>query len=214
MINLESALVRAVSRGLKVNTVIDVGASDGRWTLIARKFFPDAQFLLIEPNQNHESSLQTLCSEFPNIDYLIAAAGDVSGEINFIVPDLFSGYVNEQVVNENTKVSIKKLDSLVKERSLSPPYLLKVNTNGAEWLVIQGAYELLKETRLIIMECYNFSNHNQPNFYEVCQWMGELHFRCIDIAEPLHRIKDRVFCQMKLFFIPDTNIEFSCNNYL
>ena len=81
MINLESALVRAVSRGLKVNTVIDVGASDGRWTLIARKFFPDAQFLLIEPNQNHESSLQTLCSEFPNIDYLIAAAGDVSGEI-------------------------------------------------------------------------------------------------------------------------------------
>ncbi len=213
MVSLESALERAVSRGLKVNTVIDVGASDGRWTLTASKLFPEAKFFLVEPNQAHEASLQAIHSMYSNMDYVIAAAGDISGEIYFSTPDLFSGFIQEKSDEGNSKVIIEKLDFWIIKRNLPPPYVLKVNTNGAEWLVIRGAAETLKQTNMVILESYNFSEHGQLRFHEICLIMEELHFRCIDIAEPLHRMKDRALSQFKLFFIPDSSFEFISNHY-
>ena len=42
------ALARCKARGLNVNAVIDVGASDGSWTKDCLEYFPDANYLLIE----------------------------------------------------------------------------------------------------------------------------------------------------------------------
>ena len=39
-----AALKRISSRGVTVKTVIDVGASDGRWSLAAMDYFPDANY--------------------------------------------------------------------------------------------------------------------------------------------------------------------------
>ena len=58
-LSLHTALKRCTGRGLQVRTIIDVGASDGRWSLAARKFFPHARCLLIEAQESHKKTLRS-----------------------------------------------------------------------------------------------------------------------------------------------------------
>ena len=57
-----AALGRIAARGLEIRTVIDVGASDGRWSLQAERLWPDARFHLVEANPVHEDRLRRLCA--------------------------------------------------------------------------------------------------------------------------------------------------------
>ena len=45
-----AALARIAARDTEIRTVIDVGASDGRWSLQAEPVWPDARFHLVEAN--------------------------------------------------------------------------------------------------------------------------------------------------------------------
>ena len=47
-LSTESAFERILEREISINTVIDVGASDGSWSKIAFPYFPNCKYLLIE----------------------------------------------------------------------------------------------------------------------------------------------------------------------
>ena len=47
-LSLQSALTRCSKRIPRVSTLIDVGASDGYWSLQARRFFPGMACFMIE----------------------------------------------------------------------------------------------------------------------------------------------------------------------
>ena len=51
------ALDRCRARGISINTVIDVGASDGSWTRECLNYFPEAHYLLIEAQEPHKKAL-------------------------------------------------------------------------------------------------------------------------------------------------------------
>jgi len=55
---LGQALARARARHLEVATIIDVGASNGVWSEIALRHWPQAHDLLIEANPVHETALR------------------------------------------------------------------------------------------------------------------------------------------------------------
>jgi FkbM family methyltransferase len=54
----DRALWRVATRDLEIGTVIDVGASDGRWSDVCAKHYPDAHYLLIEAQDPHEEALK------------------------------------------------------------------------------------------------------------------------------------------------------------
>src|SRR5205085_10297200 len=58
IIALESALTRLAGRGMEINTIIDVGASNGQWTRAAHPYFAKAASVLVEANPVHEPSLK------------------------------------------------------------------------------------------------------------------------------------------------------------
>ena len=113
------------------------------------------------------------------------------------------------------KVPVITIDFLVKQKCLTPPYLLKLDTHGYEIPILEHSKETLKNTNLIVIEAYNFKlTHNSLKFYEMCIYMEQHGFSCIDISEPLFRPKDKALWQIDLFFIPSTRPEFKDNNYL
>jgi len=57
---MEAGLSRARARGIEIGTVIDVGASNGCWTELCLKFYPEAFFYLIEAQSLHEPALRAL----------------------------------------------------------------------------------------------------------------------------------------------------------
>jgi FkbM family methyltransferase len=214
-VSMESALARSKRRQANIGTVIDIGASNGSWSIGLMKYYPDSSYFLIEAQKEHEDMLRKVKSEFKTLEYIIAAAGDTVGEIYFDAKDLFGGLASHSPFEKNCiVVPVVTIDHIVREKRLKPPFLLKLDTHGFEVPIFEGAKEILKYTELIVIETYNFNLTNESlRFHEMCTYLNELGFRCIDIANPLHRPKDGVLWQFDLFFAPSTIKEFNSNTY-
>ena len=205
-----------MERGLEVGTIIDVGASDGRWSLVARKYFPQAFCLLIEAQNGHKYALEKAKFRFSRLDYVIAAAGNQQGTVFFDAEDLFRGLASVTPVgNHCVTVPMVTVDEEVSRRNLPPPYLLKLDTHGFELPILEGAKNTLASATLVVIETYNFRlTSDSLKFYEMCAFMESKGFSCVDIIQPMHRPGDHAFWQMDLVFIPSDNAVFSSNSYL
>ena len=202
-LSTRKALARIAARGVSVTSVIDVGASDGRWSEIAMSIFPDARYLLVEAQDGHLPALKDFAAAHPNADFVIAAAGDKVGDVFFDDANLFGGIAHKTGGPVVKKVPMVTLDSEVASRQLPGPYLLKLDTHGFEVPILNGAGAVLKSAAVVVIETYNF--HITPEsllFHEMCEFMGKLGFRVIDVSEPLWRQHDQAFWQMDLFFVP------------
>ena len=214
-LSMRAALKRCKRRGLQVRSIVDVGASDGRWSLAVRKYFPQAACLLIEAQENHRESLEKLKAHMGGFDYVIAAAGDRQGTVFFDAEDLFGGLASTTPVgNHCISVPMVTVDDEVARRDLSPPYILKLDTHGFELPILQGAKNTLAAASLVVIETYNFKLTDASlKFHEMCTFMERNGFSCIDLANPMHRPGDQAFWQMDLFFIPSDSIPFASNSY-
>lgn len=213
---MQEAIKRCLSRGLKVNSVIDVGASDGRWSKACMESIPDANYLLIEAQLAHNEGLKKLKTENKNVEYVLAAAGKENGTIYFDNTDLFGGLASEFKLGENfVELLMVSLDSELKKRKLKPPYLLKLDTHGFEVPILEGAKKTIKEASLIIIETYNYKlTDDSLKYYEMCAYMEKLGFSSIEMVDFMQRKHDNSFWQMDTFFIPSDSKEFKYNSYI
>lgn len=213
-LSLRAALGRCRQRTPQIGTLIDVGASNGSWSLLARRLFPEMSCFMIEAQVEHEPALKKLRSGDDSFDYIIAAAGDSGGSVHFQEGDLFGGAAAHNPDGAGFRlVPMVAIDTLVKERGLEPPFLLKLDTHGFEVPILEGARETLASTSLLVVETYNFQLTPEClRFHEICAYLEDRGFRCVDICDPLFR-KDGVLWQMDLFFMPALNTEFTSNSY-
>jgi len=76
--------------------------------------------------------------------------------------------------------------------------------------ILKGASHTLSETDAIIMECYNFKISPECLlFYEMCNYLDGLGFRCVNLVNPEWRPYDDALWQMDLIFIRKNMPEFS-----
>lgn len=212
---MEAAIRRCVKRGLKINTVIDVGASDGRWSKLCMQYLPDAHYFLIEAQLAHKIKLDTFKNAHKNVNFKIAAAGKTEGEIYFDNENLFGGLASNTKRNSNfVKTPMISLDTEIAKQQLKPPYLLKLDTHGFEVPILEGAKNIIKNAELIIIETYNFKlTEDSLKYYEICSYMDKLGFYSVEMVDFMLRKYDDVFWQMDTFFIPQNNTIFSYNSY-
>jgi FkbM family methyltransferase len=214
-ITMESAINSIAGRKHQFQTVVDVGASDGNWSALMMQRFPSCSYLLIEAQPVHDQELRKFCLQHPNAKYSLVAAGEAHGRINFDSTDPFGGLASrEPFAVNNIVVPVAPLDEEVLKSGFRGPFLLKFDTHGFEMPILKGAQRILRDTEVIIMECYNFKI--APDcllFHKMCEHLGTLGFRCIDLVNPLHRPLDNAFWQMDLVFVRDTRAEFTHVRY-
>jgi FkbM family methyltransferase len=213
-LSLESALGRR--RDVAVETVIDVGASDGRWSARVMKRYPAAKYLLVEAQEAaHGEGLRRFRAAHTNVDYVLAAAGDRDGEIYFDTSMPFGGQASTTPYPENNLVvPMVRLDTLVQQRGLPGPFLVKLDTHGFEVPILEGARETLTRTAMLVIEAYNFTLcPGCLRFPELCAFLEARGFRCADLLEPMHRPGDGALWQMDLVFLPATHPIFKSNQY-
>lgn len=212
---MDGALARA-SRRVEVRTVIDVGASDGRWSRGAMRHFPGARYLLVEAQEaTHGEALKAWQATEPRVDLVLAAAGDREGGITFDTSDAFGGGVVIGPVGKGgTVLPMTTIDAEVARRSLPPPFLLKLDTHGFEVPILDGARRTLEQTGLIVVEAYNFDlGPGALRFHDLCRLLEQRGFRCVDLADPMWRPRDGALWQLDLLFVPATRPEFASNTY-
>ncbi|HUA53745.1 MAG TPA: FkbM family methyltransferase [Candidatus Sulfotelmatobacter sp.] len=198
----EAALRRISSRGVDVRTVIDVGASDGRWSRRALAFWPDARCHLIEAKEYWRPALAHAASTQPTWSFTIAAAGPTDGTIAFYnnPEDPFSGTAYVDPASGVPMVPQVALDSEIARHRLEPPFLIKLDTHGYEPEILAGARRALDQANLVVVEAYNFQAPGR-RFPDLTRSVEDAGFHCIDIGEPLFREKDQAFWQIDLFFV-------------
>ena len=214
--SMEFALKRiSEMKNLEINTIIDVGASDGRWCKIAIKYFPDAFYFLIEANNFHKEGLDNFKRCHENSDYVLAAAGDTIGKIYFDASAPFAGLASHVPVESNCIiVPATTIDRQVEEKKLPPFFLLKLDTHGFEMPIFNGAQQTLKQTAIVIVEAYNFKQGKEDvRFHKLCSYMDEMGFRCVDIVDIMYRPIDKILWQMDIVFAKKNRKELLLEDY-
>lgn len=212
---MAAALARAARRGLNINSVIDVGASDGAWTRLAMEAFPGRDYLLIEANPIHAPALEALSRQCAGVRVVHAAAGEKPGKLYFNNSTALGGAASRQPLSEaHTVVDAVTVDQEVNRAGLQPGYCLKLDTHGFEVPIFNGAADALKQTELIVVEVYNFQISPEAlRFHRLCDFLEDKGFRVIDIADPGYRPRDLAFWQMDLFFARADRPEFASDNF-
>ena len=199
-----------ISLSFSPSTVIDVGV--GRGTPELYEPFPNSTFLLVEPVVEFEPFLREICGKY-SADYIIAAAGDNTGDIVLNVPQQTEGALEGSSIYDHgggyspRVVPQITLDQVCVERNLAGPYLIKLDVQGAELEVLNGASKLLASTELVILESNLFEFHpGVPQFHDVVHYMKARGFVLYDIADPNYRPLDRALGQLDTAFVKENGV--------
>jgi FkbM family methyltransferase len=153
-----------MNKGIRYSTVIDVGCADGQFFLhlSAMGLFPGAVPLNIDANNIYEASLQAIKGAVRG-DFRINAITDHEGEVELTTsvhpywsslrPENDSYWLRvNKLFSTKRSVAATTLDKLRKQLALIPPYLIKLDIQGAEQAALRGATEVLKDTHVVICE--------------------------------------------------------------
>lgn len=212
---MDGGLARIKERLIEVNTVIDVGASNGRWSELCMKYFPDAYYHLFEAQKEYEPPLKDFKSKNHKLDFTLAVASNEKGDIYFDDHIVGGGIANKTQIDGNfKKMSASTIDYEINNRNLKGPFFIKLDTHGFEIPILEGAEQTLKQTNVLVIECYNFKlNPTCRKFHEMIAYMENKGFSCIDMVDVSLRKKDGFLWQMDVFFAQSGMNGFSDNKY-
>ena len=214
------ALLQLKQLGFKPETVIDVGAALGTPPLYTA--FPESRHFLLEPLVENEQYLAKLCKKLGNAEYIIAAAAKESGYVDLRVSQtlVWSSIVDDRESNSETselltsswlkqgevlrateesqsrRIPAITLDELCQKQKLSGPYLIKIDVDGAEVDVLEGAVGILQETEYVIVEATLFGQ-----IYDVINFMKLQGFAAYDIVDLHYRPLDSALIQVDIAFV-------------
>ena len=158
------ALKRIHDKGVRFQTVVDVGCADGHFflELLHRRVAPGAVSLNVDANQIYETSLKDIARAVGG-HYRITALADFQGETEMTTAshpywaslrpqgDRYWERINS-LSAEQVKVPVTTLDVLAEQIPLQGPFLLKMDVQGAEEAVLRGASKVLADTYMVICE--------------------------------------------------------------
>jgi FkbM family methyltransferase len=174
-------------QGIRPATVIDVGAGAGTPALY--EAFPDAHHVLIEPLVEFDAALRALAADGGG-EYIPTAVGAQRGETTLNVStNLYTTSALRPTAAgapESTprRVPVTTLDALLGERRWTPPYCLKLDVEGYERAVIEGARDVLDRTELVVAEVSVTSRfEGAPSSAELIDLMASHGFEVADVID-------------------------------
>lgn len=143
-------------------TVVDIGVNHGQFLHLATRLWPDADIVGVEPNAALAAKAAALYRTKGNVRIDSCAVGAENGEIDLFVtandqnssihapsPAFHDDRADDGVVRTEP-VALRRLDALLD--GVAGPMLVKIDVQGAELEVLQGAGDRLDDISVIIIE--------------------------------------------------------------
>jgi FkbM family methyltransferase len=149
--------------GFTPRTIVDVGVAYGTPSLESHSLyeaFPESYFVLIEPLKEFEPYMQEILKKYGGEYFLTAVGARDEMRIVNINPRYMarsSFFLRNPIESSNNRLSqrqvpVTTLDRLMEEHNFQPPFGLKIDTEGFEIQVIEGAPKFLQKTQFVIAE--------------------------------------------------------------
>lgn len=171
---------------IPIQTVIDIGIRIGTPELM--KSFGDLKHFLVEPISEWNDTINSTYTK-AGIDYTLTnvAASNINGIMNMEVSTVRPGEpisharLTEKDSGANIRnVPVRTIDSLMEEYRMPKPYLLKIDVDGVELLIMEGAKETFKDVNVVVVEA------NVRNFIERATFLQNSGFELFDIVDPCY----------------------------
>lgn len=149
--------------------VFDLGAQTGSFSLMA-KFFPQSQWYAFEPILEASNALKDnlKLNKIQNVSVHQVAATNYSGKIVLNMPRMddwglatIGSNVKRFVPAMSREVECIELDLFVEKRGIDKVHFMKLDTEGSELSILQGARKMILRDRPIILMEYNEINMSQ-----------------------------------------------------
>ncbi len=200
----QSALVQLKNGGFLPRTVIDVGAQVGTPPLY--EVFPDAHHIMLEPMVEHETALKKICQSLKSAEYKLAAVSNHKGVValEFSNDKQFSQIVESNNAGVNVRsVDAVTLDGLCTGWSYAGPFLIKIDVDGQELDVLEGATGLVIPENIFVIEATLIDQ--EPRFSKILDFFKPFGFVLYDIIDALHRPSDLVLWQVDVVMVHESS---------
>ena len=182
-VDVYQALRRLKGRGFLPDFVLDVGASSGVWSDVAKRVFPQARFVLVDPLHAHYRRINDWYFRIhPDFECISAAVSDCRGEaVLNVSADLYGSslfHPQDLRTYDTVKVPVVTLDDVARDRKISGRGLLKIDVQFAEHLVLKGGEQFLSQVDALLVELSLVGYADQAMLFpEMCDLIRRLGFR-------------------------------------
>lgn len=192
--------------GFAPRHIVDVGANRGDWTRTALQVFPDAAYTLIEPQENLKSYAQDLLDRHRKIEWITAGVSNAAGTMRLTIAgrdDSSTFVLSEDEARaaglRQVPVEVRTLNDIMSSRKAPLPDLVKIDAEGLDLKVLDGASELMGKTRVFLVEaavCAPLEN----SAMRVMERMTSAGYKLVDITD-LNRSKQGALWLCELAFV-------------
>ena len=168
--------------------ILDVGASNGRWTREILKTFPGATVYLFEPGTAYIDEIRAILDGNERLKLFPIAIGERDGPATLHVhPDpAGSTTVDWQEGNfaTPTTVPMRTIDSLINEGAIERPDLVKMDIQAGELAALKGAIATLPSIRALHLETWITQAYGGkiPLLVDLMVFLRPLGFRLFDLG--------------------------------
>jgi FkbM family methyltransferase len=197
--------------GFAPKHIVDVGANWGYWTRAAFKYFPNAVYTLVEPQDHLKSYTQDLVAQGCKIRWINAGCGDFCGTLPLVVSyrDDSSSFDDRHANPTAQRITVPMftLNKLVASSDAGLPEMVKIDAEGFDLKVLAGASDLLAKTDIFLVEAVVWGvgagRVYDNSVAEVVSFMAKAGYNLMDITDLNRGPRNAVLCACELAFLRD-----------
>lgn len=201
---------------ININTIFDIGASEGQFCRRIRKIFPDVRIYSFEALQQ---SYQQLITDFPENNLhksFNVVLGNTDGETDFyqcnevgsssmlIMDELHKTAFPTTTENKLIRLKCERLDDFILKNNLTfeKEIMIKLDVQGAEKIVLEGAPKLLEKASVVYSEVnFNSLYKGDVLFNDLSDYLYKKEFRIKGIENITQSLVDGRFLQADVIFV-------------
>ena len=184
--------------------IFDIGACDGSTVIEFKKVFPLSTVYSFEPFPDSFLNLKHLSNRHTNVNTFELAISNENGFMDFFVNkskatnSLLSSKITNSFIDDHSKfekkikVETKMLDTFLAENSISRIDILKMDVQGGELKILEGAKDSLQKKiiKIIYTEIWFIEGYNdQPLYHDLATYLNNFGYYPFGLYN-LHYRKD------------------------
>jgi FkbM family methyltransferase len=196
--------------GISINSIYDIGASNGIWSWLMAKVVPHAAFNLFEPleSDQYAKDLANVLQDRPDFRMHRIALGDEETTLHL---NLHREHVGSTLIALDWEgivakkaVPVRRLDDVVSTLKLPPADLIKMDVQGFELKILAGAEISCRRAKALMIETWLYRDYgpSTPLLGEIIDWMASHDFKLVSLGDT-YVAPDMKLSSVDAFFLRD-----------
>jgi FkbM family methyltransferase len=205
----EASLIGMQRNGFNPSSVVDVGAYVGDWTRLCKRLFPAAAILMIEPQAARRAALRDVAKQLKRVEVVSALLGpEARDAVPFYEAESASSVLPgaEQPNAPTARMAMTTLDAITAATPFAQPDFLKLDVQGYELDVLEGAPRALESAEAVLMEVNFLEIYAGARlFHDAVAFMAARRLQVYDIGTFFRRPYDNALWQADVIFVKSSS---------